>query len=210
MCLWPTEPATGHWHWQPLIVNVRLRPASEISIFEDQRQHLAPGSCLVLTWDEYFRFPDFGRIGNPRLPAKSGIGGTGIQVGDIRVWYHSTITGIRVTDMERRRCVTASVSSPALGRQRWKVIDSESRGCIPFGESLRLAGPGVICPWHWHLAFWPAGPGGPGPIPARVLSSWDRHCGCCKTSAAVRPRPARRCPTILQSGLQWACSRSTH
>ena len=27
--------------------------------FEDQRQHLAQGSCLVLTWDEYPRFPDF-------------------------------------------------------------------------------------------------------------------------------------------------------
>ncbi len=80
--LWRTELATSHW--QPPSADVRWRP--EISIFEDQRQHLAPGSCLVLTWDEYPRFPDsaksgigdslipdFGRIGNrgfpPRFPA---------------------------------------------------------------------------------------------------------------------------------------------
>ena len=79
--------------------------------FEDQRQHLAQGSCSVLAGMSIpisrfpaksgprFPFPaesgigdslipDFGRIGNrgfpPRFPAKSGIGGTGI--GDLGLW----------------------------------------------------------------------------------------------------------------------------
>ncbi len=58
----------GNWGFGPLAhgtcheplaaaADVRWRP--KISVFEDQRQHLAPGSCLVLTWDEYSRFPDF-------------------------------------------------------------------------------------------------------------------------------------------------------
>ena len=51
----PTELATSHS--VAAAADMRWRP--EISIFEDQRQHLAPGSCLVLTWDEYPRFPDF-------------------------------------------------------------------------------------------------------------------------------------------------------
>ncbi len=73
----------------PLAAAADVRWGPEISIFEDQRQHLAPGSCLVLTWDGYppgrfpdFRpnreigdslIPDFGRIGKrgfpPRFPA---------------------------------------------------------------------------------------------------------------------------------------------
>ncbi len=94
-----TRPGTCH---EPLGAAAEVRWRPEISIFEDQRQHLAPGSCLpvVLTWDEYSRFPDFrpnresgipgfpilaeSGIGNPgRFPAKSGMGGTGI--GDFRV-----------------------------------------------------------------------------------------------------------------------------
>ncbi len=152
---------------------------------------------MVLTWDEYFRFPDLGRIRNPRFPAKSGIGGTGI--GDIRVWYHSTqptssITGIRVrvrvTDMERRRCV---------------VPGSAGRSSTPNLEAVPPSGktwPGRVSS---ASGTWHSGPPARAVVPAPSRPG-PRECfqvGIA-TVAAVRPRPARRCPTILQSGLQWA------
>ncbi len=52
------ELAHGACH-EPLAAAADVRWRPEISIFEHQRQHLAPGSCLALTWDEYPRFPDF-------------------------------------------------------------------------------------------------------------------------------------------------------
>ena len=51
--------------------------------FEDQRQHLAQGSCLVLTWDEYPDFPISGQIGAP-IPVPGRIGNRGFP--DSRFW----------------------------------------------------------------------------------------------------------------------------
>jgi hypothetical protein len=67
----PLAHGTCHWHEPPVAAtDVRWRP--EISIFEDQRQHLAPGSCLVRV---HMRchvsipdFPIFGQIGNRGFP----------------------------------------------------------------------------------------------------------------------------------------------
>jgi hypothetical protein len=52
--LWPTDLATSHW--QPLLTCVGGR----ISAFSRVKGDIwPPGSCLVLKWDEYLRFPDF-------------------------------------------------------------------------------------------------------------------------------------------------------
>jgi hypothetical protein len=105
--IWASGPRNLPLPHEPLTAAADVRWRPEISIFEDQRQHLAPGSCLVLHGMSIPDFPIFGQIGNrgfpvsrfwpnresgvpspipggnPRFPAKSGMGGTGI--GDFRV-----------------------------------------------------------------------------------------------------------------------------